>query len=291
MKPLKFYFHKYLKKNYESNKLIKTKNINNSFKYLNKRLEQKDRLFFVRFGDGEFVTMLKKDHRNYVYNKNLDKEVENSFKIRDKNYLISCPINYPYDEYHAKGIYKQHSWQKEMIDLITKKNLNVNYTFENPCIFQCLAVFNPKKLEFFLEKHIRHKKKMFIGSTNKDVTESLYGKIDYFIEIPNKNAYESINEWWPKILENIDKVDLVIPSAGSSSNAIALRLWNLNYNVKLIDFGSIVDAAEKKISRTWIRLQGHRVLSILKPKPKISLKEKITYLKKNIKFYFRNQII
>lgn len=291
MKPLKYYFHQLFNKSESNNSIITTKKIQDSFDYLEKRLQQKERLFFVRFGDGEFITMLKKNHRNYVYNKGLDKEVEESFTISDDNYLISCPINYPYDEFHAKGIYKQFSWQQDMIDVIAQKKFKTNFVFENPCIFHCMGVFKPKKLEDFLDKHIRSKKKMFVGSTDQKVTESLYGKIDYYVKIPAKNAYETINEWWPKIEKNIDKVDLIIPSAGSSSNAIAVRLWKMNSNVKLIDFGSIVDAAAKKVTRTWIRLQGHKIQKILKPKAKNTFKEKFNYFLKDVKFYFRNQII
>ncbi|AUC84881.1 hypothetical protein CW731_06060 [Polaribacter sp. ALD11] len=291
MKPLKYYFHNFFLNTKPDSSIISTKNIQDSFNYLDKRLLQKERLFFVRFGDGEFITMLKKNHRNYIYNEGLDKEVQNSFTIKDSNYLISCPINYPYDEYHAKGIYKQFSWQQEMIDVIEQKNFKTDFIFENPCIFQCMAVFNPKKLNLFLNKHVRNKRKMFVGSTDQKVTESLYGKIDYFVKIPAKNAYETIEEWWPEIERNIDKVDLIIPSAGSSSNAIALRLWDMNCDVKLIDLGSIVDAAARKVSRTWIRLQGHKILPILNPIPKMTFKEKFKYFKKDVKFFFRNQVI
>jgi hypothetical protein len=291
MKPLKYYFLKLFYKKESNNSIIRTKSIQDSFTYLEKRIQQKERLFFVRFGDGEFITMLKKNHRNYVYNEELDKEVENSFNIKDSNYLISCPINYPYDEFHAKGIYKQFTWQQEMIEVIKQKKLNTDFIFENPCIFHCMGIFKPKRLNEFLNKHIRNKKKLFVGSTDQKIAESLYGKIDHFVKIPTKNAYETIDQWWPEIEKNIDKVDLIIPSAGSSSNAIALRLWNMNCNVKLIDMGSIIDAADQKISRTWIRLQGHKILGILNPKPKISSKQRIKYLLKDIKFFFRNQVI
>ena len=292
MKTLKYYFN-ILKKNKkkDSNSFIKTKNINDSFNHLEKSLNQKERLFFIRFGDGEFITLLKQDHRNYVYNKGLDKEIEKSFSIKDSNYLIACPINYPYDEYHAKGIYHRFSWQDKMIGVLNNKDLYFSKPFENPCIFHCIAIFKPKKFTNFLNKHIRPTKKMFIGSTDKKTTESLYGKIDYYIKIPKKNAYETIDSWWPEIEENYKKVSLIIPSAGSTSNAIAVRLWNLNYEGKLIDFGSIVDAASMITSRTWIRLQGHKVLKLLEPKPNLTTKQKLTFLLKDIKFYFRNQII
>lgn len=285
MRTLKYYFNVLKrKKEQEKDSSISTKNINDSFNYLSKRLHQKERLFFVRFGDGEFLTLLKQDHRNYIYNEGLDNELEESFKIKDPNFLIACPINYPYDEYHAKGIYKRFSWQDKMINLLDQKQLYFTKSFENACIFQCMAIFRPKKFKNFLTEHIRHQKKMFIGSTDKATTESLYGKIDYYINIPKKDAYETIDKWWPE-------VDLIIPSAGSTSNAIAVRLWNLNYQGKLIDFGSIVDAASLISSRTWIRLQGHKILKVLDPKPKLTYKQKFKFYLKDIKFYFRNQII
>lgn len=290
MKPLKYYFHHLLKKN-NGDTSIKTKNIDESFNYLQKQMEENERVFFVRFGDGEFVTLMKRNHRNYKYNEKLDREIEESFNIKDPNYLISCPINYPYDQYIAKSIYTQFSWQQEMIDLIKSKKLDTSFTFENPCIFQCLTVFNPIRFKSFLDTYIRPKTKMFIGSTEKEVAEKLYGKIDYYVQIPTKHAYETIDTWWPQIEENYKNVDLVIPSAGSTSNVISLRLWNLGYHKKLIDFGSVVDAVDNKTTRSWIRLQGHKANKLLSVKPKISFNQKITFLLKDIKFYFRNQFI
>lgn len=292
MKTLKYYYHQLFKTDTVlEDAPIKTKTIQDSFDYLEQRMHQKERLFFVRFGDGEFITLLKKDHRNYIYNEALAKEIEGSFRIKDDNYLISCPINYPYDEFHAKGIYKQFSWQSEMIEVMDTMDIKTNVLYENPCIFQCMAVFKPQSLRRFLNDHVRSKSKMFIGSTSKEVAEKLYGPIDYYVKIPVKNAYETIEEWWPEIEKNADKVELIIPSAGSTSNAIALRLWHMDIDAKLIDFGSIVDAVDRKVSRTWIRLKGHTALKILNDSPAFTLKEKLNNFGKDVKFFFRNQFI
>jgi len=292
MKTLKYYFHSFfapLKDSFPST--IRTKNIMDSFHFLVDALKTHDRLFFVRFGDGEFVTLMKHDHRNYMFNENLEKELAASFRIQDEEYLIACPINYPYDEFHAKGIYRQFSWQQQMIDVMQQRNFPQDLVFENPCIFQCLAVFKPKLLKDFLDNFIRREKKMFIGSTDKATAEQLYGSIDYYVQIPEKNAYESIGEWWPAVERNVDKVDLVIPSAGSTSNVIALRLWNRGVRCKVIDFGSIIDAVAQKTSRSWIRLQGHQIFKALENPPKLSSAQRWQFLRKDIKFYFRNQII
>lgn len=292
MKTLKYYFYQLSRKNKTlENAAIKTKNIQDSYDYLESRITQKERLFFVRFGDGEFVTLLRKDHRNYVYNEGLAKEIEGSFRIKDDNYLISCPINYPYDEFHAKCIYKQFTWQNEMTEVMDAIDIKTDVLYENPCIFQCMAVFKPQRLRKFLNQHVRNKSKMFIGSTPKDIAEQLYGPIDYYVKIPVKNAYETIEQWWPEIENNADRVELIIPSAGSTSNVIALRLWNMDIQTKLIDFGSIVDAVDRKVSRSWIRLKGHTALGILNNPPKFTLKEKLNNFIKDVKFFFRNQII
>ncbi len=292
MKTLKYYFHSLFAPSKDAAlDTIRTKNIMDSFHFLVDALKNHDRLFFVRFGDGEFVTLMQQDHRNYVFNENLEKELEASFRIRDVEYLIACPINYPYDEFHAKGIYRQFSWQQEMIDVMEQRNFPQDLVFENPCIFQCLGVFKPKLLKGFLDDFIRKEKKMFIGSTDKETAEKLYGTIDYYVRIPERNAYESIQDWWPEVERNVEKVDLVIPSAGSTSNVISIRLWNSGVRCKVIDFGSIVDAVAQKTSRSWIRLQGHQVLKALEYPPKLSIGQRWEFLRKDIKFYFRNQVI
>ena len=270
---------------------VRTKNIRNSFRYLSERMRTADRLFFVRFGDGEFMTLMRHNHRNCVYNKDLEKELEASFRIRHEDYLIACPINYPFDEFHAKGIYKQFSWQQEMIDVMKARKFPNDIVFENPCIFQCMAVFKPELLKAFMKDYIWDARKMFIGCTEKETAEKLYGNIAHYIRIPERNAYETIDEWWPEVESYAEDVDLVIPSAGSTSNVIALRLWNKGVCCKVIDFGSVVDAVDMKTSRSWIRLQGHKIFRTLADPPDFSLSQRTAFLLKDIKFYFRNQII
>lgn len=291
MKPLKFYFHTLFSRSKDVSQTIRTKNIMDSFNDLVEKLKRHDRVFFVRFGDGEFVTLMQRDHRNYIYNEGLEKELAASFRIRHEEYLIACPINYPYDEFHAKGIYRRFSWQQEMIDVMDARDFPQDVVFENPCIFQCLGVFKPKLLKGFLDGFVRKEKKMFIGSTDKLTAEKLYGRIDFHVQIPERNAYESIAEWWPEVVKNVGKVDLVIPSAGSTSNVISLRLWHMGVPCKVIDFGSIVDAVALKTSRSWIRLQGHQLLKTLENPPKLSPSQRWKFLRKDIKFFFRNQVI
>ena len=262
----------------------------NLFHFLNEKLSNEKKVFFIRFGDSEFVTMMGKEHRNYKYNKNLAHEIEESHRIEDENYLIANVFSVPYDEFYTFGVYFRYPWEEKIIKTFHEKGFNANKIYENMFIFQTLTVFKPKLVKAFLNTHIRPKKKMFIGCTPKEVAEKLYGPIAYYIQIPSQHAYESIDTWWKQIEENVHDVDLVIPSAGSSSNVIAQRLWKMNVNCNLIDVGSLVDAFDKKTSRIWIRLQGHKAFKLIDDKVHFTLKEKCTHLLKDIKFFFRKQI-
>jgi hypothetical protein len=64
---------------------------------------------------------------------------------------------------------------------------------------------------YFLNKYIRPKKKMFVGSIEKKDIERLIGNVDYYVKIPDKNAYYSMDKWYSDVLEwlydNIDNCE------------------------------------------------------------------------------------
>ena len=105
----------------------------------------------------------------------------------------------------------------------------------------------------FLDNFIRPKKKMFIGSVDKESIERFVGKIDYYVDVPAKDAYYNMDSWWKKVLDDVDNVELVIPTAGMAGRVIQKRLWNLNKNIHSIELGSIVDAVVNSDTRGWIK--------------------------------------
>ena len=62
-----------------------------------------------------------------------------------------------------------------------------------------------------------------------------------------------MNDWWKGVLDNIDDVELVIPTAGMAGRVIQKRLWNLNKNIHSIELGSIVDAVVNSKTRGWMK--------------------------------------
>ena len=111
---------------------------------------------------------------------------------------------------------------------------------------------------------IRPKKKLFIGSVDKFQIEQLVGNIDYYVKIPERDAYYSIDEWWPEVLKYIDDVDVVLPTAGMAGRVINKRLWKLNKNVHSIELGSMVDAVVGLDTRSWIPKVGDKIQNLLK---------------------------
>ena len=178
-----------------------------------------------------------------------------------------------------------------MEDFILKLFGHETLDFYNHITFHYLSVFKPKMVYNFFEQHVRPKKKLFVGSTEKTTAEKLYGKIDFYINVPPKSAYSTIDEWWPLVEEHCNNVELVIVSAGAATKVVAKRLWNKNLDIQLFDFGSIIDAIDGKVSRTWIRLVGHRVNKILpKEFQEKRLTRKIVFALKDIKYFFRQFI-
>lgn len=273
---------------------VRSKSVQETYDLLIQKLDAGNKVYFVRFGDGEFMAMQEMDHRNYKPSPDFAREVRESFLIKDENYLIANIINPPREKKTSKGV----------CDLVDDKYDAFNYLFENGLLvedteFECqqlfnyLALFKPKQLNFFLEKYVWTKRKMFVGGSPREVAEKLYGKLDYYVQTPFKNAYDTIDEWWPKVIGNIDKVDVIIPSAGATTNIIAKRLWELDKHVHLIDVGSIIDAVEGKVTRTWIRLLGHRLQRLIYKRDHgtVPLKLWFSYVLKDIRYFFRRQFV
>lgn len=244
-------------------KKVKAKSTFETFNTLLKNLENNDKLFFTRFGDGEVIAMMGEDHRNYRTSEGLVKELQQSFFINDPKYMIALSVNFPYEKYMTPGVFAPYPQNDYLQKCLEENNLLVHDIYENHFMFHYLSVFYGEKMFQFFEKFIRPRKKMFIGSTTKESAEKLYGKIDYYVEVPSRHAYDSIDMWWPQIEKNYKNVELVIPSAGAASNVISKRLWYKDANIHLLDIGSIIDAVEERKSRIWVRLLGHKIKKVL----------------------------
>lgn len=111
-----------------------------------------------------------------------------------------------------------------------------------------------------MDKYIRNQNILFIGnkSTCENVLVQKTLNFTNYIELPERDAYYSLNENYELIKNKIEELQptLVIAACGMATRIIAKRLFNDGVKVTYFDIGSIVDCLANNSTRTWIRMVG-----------------------------------
>ena len=196
-----------------------------------------------------------------IFSEKLQKEMLNAFKIEHPQYMVAMTGDYEHEPGMKRGVFAPFP-DKKWIE-ISASTLSKRHTYYSHIIFHYLCVFKTKAFFDFIEKYVKPKKKLYIGSVPKGLAEKIAGHIDFHVKTPDETAYDSIDKWWKKVEKVIDKVDMVIPSAGQSSRVINGRLWDMGVGVQSIDIGSVFDVVYRPTTRTWLREEGHRVLDFI----------------------------
>lgn len=244
--------------------IIQMNDIQTTLDKLYKLLNEEKKVYYCRFGDGDFNIMSGRGRCiEHAASPELQKELIESFMIDDSNYIKGVMIKEPiYDGYELKMRYNSED-EMAAIKFIESLNKHKKVTYDSHVLLTYLAIEQQDIMMDFLDRFIRPKRKLFIGSVDKSEIEKLVGKIDYYVKIPVAEiseqtvfpgAYYSMDNWWPEVLTYIDDVDLVLPTAGMAGRVITKRLWMLDKQVHSIELGSMVDAVVGKMSRsTWKR--------------------------------------
>ena len=242
-------------------KIMLSVGIQQTLNELRDKLRSESKVCYVRFGDGDFNIMSNSGRCiEHDYSPELQAELLESFKINEPNYIRGAMVNEP--TFNGRVLEdRKLNENNAILDFIDKTIDDKEFKLYSHVLLTFAAVSSQPLFIKFLDNFIRPKKKMFIGSVDKESIEKLVGPIDYYVKIPVaevdeqgvfRGAYYSIDEWWPKVLENIGDVDLVLPTAGMAGRVACKRIWNLDVDVHCIELGSIVDAVIDKESRGWI---------------------------------------
>jgi hypothetical protein len=270
--------------------LLRAKSTGETYQTLCTLLDTSKKVYYSRFGDGDLFIMMGRNQANHDYSEELAAELHDSLIIEDRQFLKGLPVNYPIEKGMTKGLFEWFYFNDELAEFIIQKiSISLPVVFESSWFPNYYSVFNPSEMSAFLDRFVRPKRKMFIGSVPVEDIQKLYGKIDYYIEVPRRNAYSTIEKWWPEILGNIDSVEVVLPAAGMATRVITKRLWQLNKDVHCLDFGSVIDAVSSFApSRKWIKLKGHVLNRILLPEYRDrSFTYKLNYAIKETGFFLR----
>ena len=238
---------------YKSEFVTNTIDMQKTLNILYQKLSTEPRVFYSRFGDGDFEIMKGNRELLHKWSPKLQKELQEAFEISDENYLKGVMVNEP----TFNGLELEHHPPQKYNEVSAFIHNNFSnakdFIYYSHVLFAYMSVKEQDIIVDFLDKFIRPKKKMFIGNIDKESIEKFVGKIDYYVKVPSKDAYYNIDNWWKKVLDDIDKVELVIPTAGMAGRVTQKRLWNLNKDIHSIELGSIVDAIVNSKTRGWIK--------------------------------------
>lgn len=259
--------------------MIRIRTTADTLTQLSRNMDKSKRVFFVRFGDNDIFQMSGYDHfgrkingrpmgnNRTFHTPELKEAIRKSFDIKDPFYMKAVTSKWPTEYYMRNTVFdrgRQHATNHYLDSYLSF--LTTETRFYNPVCFHYLSIFKPDILNEFLDRHIRPKKKMYIGWIDPANLKEL-GEFDYWIKTPPKDAFNSMK---PKTLEEIirysKKVDTVISCAGQLTRAISFDLWNAHVNIHYIDFGSVVDALVGASSRGYVIRYGRRIKENLKLK-------------------------
>jgi len=237
---------------------LSAKSVKESLDCLIDNLNISKTVYYTRFGDGDLNLMNDDIDQRHRHSYELSCELCESFSIKHPFYMIAASAGYPKEHGMSPGMFIEGSTAGKNIDEFKWKAMNItsNIEFYNPIVFHYLSVYNKKSLKSFFKNYIRDKKTMYIGCNNKDSMELIYGDIDFYVETPSYDAYYSIDRWWPDVIKSASKCEVILPSAGVASRVIAKRLWEEGVDAHVIDIGSLNDAIDDNVSRTWIMIAG-----------------------------------
>jgi len=243
---------------------MKTKTTQETYDHLCESLNTNSKVYYSRFGDGDFNIMNGLREKMHQWSPELQQELIEAFSINDDLYIKGCMVNYPLEPGMTRGLFAPATNNQQIENwLIENQKVAPDSIFDSHIMFHYISVFKPELMIDFLDTYIRPKEKMFIGSVPKESIERLVGPIKYYVQVPPRDCYYSINDWWPQVVENIHNVELCLPAAGMAGRVINKRLWNLNVDVHSIDLGSVIDAACNISTRTWIDRVGNKIKNLL----------------------------
>ncbi|HEY3402522.1 MAG TPA: hypothetical protein VGK59_03985 [Ohtaekwangia sp.] len=265
--------------------MIRVKDTQTSLDHVRFVFLHNKRAFYSRFGDADIYMIMGRNAANHSVTPELSKEMTAAFQIDHPLYLRGLAVNHPRERGMVRGLFAIFKANQEMIEFLDAKFGSVrDVVFENPVFLHYLGVFQPHIVNKFLAELIRPKCKMYIGCIPKDKVEKLIGSVHYYVETPARNAYATIDQWWPNVVQHIHDVELIIPAAGQATRVINKRLWEMGVEIQSFDIGSLVDVADERQTRKWIRLAGHRIdRYIINSHKNLNFTERMIYLRGEVK--------
>lgn len=216
-----------------------------------KKHKSGEKFYYTRFGDADIILFYPESinkiigrSNQFLCTKELQQELYNSWNIKDDSYFTATCLNLDSPESTDQGKV-MHDKMRELMD---SGKLIEKYSFYSHPTFERNFVNKPEKFLEFCEM-IYDKKKVWVNQFWHENVETILGNVEHHIQTPSTNSYETIDEWYPELLNTIDDIEVVILASGFSSRVLTGRLWNEGVNKIVIDIGSVADMF---VANTWI---------------------------------------
>jgi len=246
---------------------VKVLTTEQTFRDITEFLTLEESFAFMRFGDGDLLVMDGGFDSYHAHSFMLEKELKEAFTMPETMVMKALGSGYATEEGMVPGLFAPHKNDQHLNDLVDKFAHPADVKWYNAVTFHYYTVFKTREMKFLLNEYIRPRKKMFIGSVQQKDAERFFGKIHHYIRVPERDAYDTIDDWWPEIAEKLTPISplLILPAAGLASRVVTKRIWEAvyGYGPTVLDFGSIADAAAHKPTRTWIKVVDKAIDNVL----------------------------
>jgi hypothetical protein len=202
-----------------------------------------DSFVYTRVGDGEMEIALGGSAAYHCPNPELGREITGLMQAQHKKNLVALAMH-DTEPGMEPGLFE--GWHNLRYD-----GFKFDRMFENAIALHMYAVFRPAILRQLFDL-IRDRPKVVVTSQTGNLTP-LVGRHQLCL-IPERNAYQSIDSWYPQL----EGHELILFAAGPAKCAASLRLLESGWAGQALDIGSVVDFALDEPTHTWIRMANER---------------------------------
>lgn len=257
---IKYFFSRFQYVNFPNdNVIISPKETLNEIKA---NIEENKNGAYIRFGDGDiFLINNKNKHRNQNISSAISQEMKDVISMKNNGLMKSLAIHsdkYGMEILMKPGSHERPNWEADYF-------INKTYKY-----FLGEKIYSPVSLHYQLLNDksdiidcigiIKNQKPIFVGSEKNDdnILSNVFG-VESFVKTPHRNAYSDIDDIEIELKNNLNKdgFNLVLLSCGPIAKILIKRILNSNeYNVFMLDLGSVVDVFHGRKDWTWFAESG-----------------------------------
>jgi hypothetical protein len=225
-------------------------------------LRGRERLAYMRFGDGDVLILNGGSDSNQGKSKALMKDHRKAFSLHGQDVIKALPLHskkFGADEHMGPG---EHMWSDDYANQMLMGTFEyfIGSKIWSPVAIHYCMVYRPDLAKLFFAEIGAHEP-IFVGGQHNDslVLEKLLGS-RAIIKTPSRDAYSEIDRIYGEVISLVETrskdFEVIVFSCGMSSRILIDRLHRLGKNLYLFDLGSILELFRKGTQWLWVKKSG-----------------------------------